>query len=297
MCFRAVIFFLFIQAIKSSCPDGSVGYQTRCFLFNTTRHAFARAEVSCNEVNGHLVSIHDAFENAIIGEYAPDYFTENDYWIGSDKFISQGTWTWTDGTNFDYNDWQNGKPQNQSGYDCIAITVKDGYWNAQECFQPKPFVCDVSKMPTTSTTTTLKPTTTATPTISYVVCPSGWTRFKNSCYLLNSILTTNWTQSESYCNSFGAHSASIHDDEERDFIYYVFVRLQYVPWLGLFSDDSGKTWKWTDGTPVDYFSWFFGKPTIYGGRNCVLLTYTSEISGFEDYDCSWPWYALCKKSH
>jgi hypothetical protein len=303
MIFRVVLFFLFFQIIETLCPNQSIQYQTNCFLFNTTRLAFARAEISCNEAGGHLVSLHDAFSNAVIGEYSPDYFTDNDYWVGGDKFLSQGTWSWTDGTNFDFTDWKKGEPQNLTGYDCVALSVKDGYWSAQECFQTKPFVCNLKKMNSTILSTTTAATTTKTtyrPTSLPVDnCTPGWIYFKNSCYYFNrSASYLSWDDSENYCKTMGAHSASIHSENEKSFVYNLVYDLNPV-WLGLYSDDSGKTLNWTDGTPVDYISWRGGYPSFISGRNCILLGWTADnISGFVVYPCNgddYPLYSLCKK--
>jgi hypothetical protein len=127
-----------------SCPKGAIKWQSNCYLFEPNQTAFIVAEEQCNNLGGHLTSIHDGFTNNFIAQNAGLYFQEStmvDFWIGGSDMASYGNWTWTDGSNFLFTEWNHNK--NATGEDCLSQSLMDGRWNAQDCFKRKPYVCGV----------------------------------------------------------------------------------------------------------------------------------------------------------
>lgn len=57
----------------------------------------------------------------------------------------------------------------------------------------------------------IKPTQTAP---APIVCPMDWHLFNNSCYFISRI-SRDWPESQSFCQSKGAHLAIIHTAEEQ----------------------------------------------------------------------------------
>ena len=49
-------------------------------------------------------------------------------------------------------------------------------------------------------------------------CKPGWCRFEDSCYLFQMALSLNWSQAEQNCVNKGGHLASVHNQEENNFI-------------------------------------------------------------------------------
>ena len=163
---RLIVFcFTLFYAIEASCPDGSSGYNSRCYIYSIVEAGFSRAELRCAELGGHLTSISDAFTNAYLqrectfiqdplqiklhSETAQEQFqdsTDTDFWIGLSNSGSN-TWTWSDGSPANFTDWK----QNPGNAGCAAMSVIDGYWTAQACYKAKPFVCET---PSTSFQTT-----------------------------------------------------------------------------------------------------------------------------------------------
>uniref|UniRef100_A0A914Q5N1 C-type lectin domain-containing protein n=1 Tax=Panagrolaimus davidi TaxID=227884 RepID=A0A914Q5N1_9BILA len=215
----------FLSTVSTTCLKDGIQWQNSCLYYNTTTTGFMAAEEYCQGIGGHLVSIHDAFTNA---------------------FIS---------------DWRNGEPGASSDKQCILVDVNPGFWTTEGCSHKRPFICSISTGVVTSspsTTTTPPPQKPSTrpmlnpPTAQpYKNCSFGWVYFEptNSCYgYSNKGLTMNWTMAEIYCNNQDAHLASVHSYEELMFINeFGLISLKSV-WLGLYSDDLGRTWKWTDGT-------------------------------------------------
>lgn len=42
-------------------------------------------------------------------------------------------------------------------------------------------------------------------------------------------------------------------------------------WIGLYTDDKNKSWKWTDGSPFDFVKWAHKQPDHAGKENCVQI--------------------------
>uniref|UniRef100_A0A914PEW5 C-type lectin domain-containing protein n=1 Tax=Panagrolaimus davidi TaxID=227884 RepID=A0A914PEW5_9BILA len=248
--------------------------------------------MNCNQIGGHLASVHDGFANALMAQEATNHFHEStvtDFWIGATNlFGQQRQWNWTDGTILDFNEWKKGEPENATGLECAALSTTDGYWTSQGCFKPKPFVCATSLIPAYPTN---------------VNCSIGWTYFPptHSCYGTNfGGFVGGWTAAENYCENFNSHLPSIHSIAEFQFLSsYVFAS-QYDFWTGIFSSDSGRTWRSSDESETDflkYGSWCSGHPLNQTGERCVYIGRVTPISCYIDNVCdSYTYHTLCKKS-
>uniref|UniRef100_A0A914Z9T1 C-type lectin domain-containing protein n=1 Tax=Panagrolaimus superbus TaxID=310955 RepID=A0A914Z9T1_9BILA len=124
-----------------------------------------------------------------------------------------------------------------------------------------------------------------------VKCTGNFTYFEptNSCYGVNeNILQANWSAAETLCKSYKGNLASIENAEELKFLIGLTVSDKYYPWSGLYTNDGGKTWKWSDGSSASYISWAPGFPTLK--ESCVLI----RKDGLIDYNCNSPQQYICK---
>uniref|UniRef100_A0A914PVF2 C-type lectin domain-containing protein n=1 Tax=Panagrolaimus davidi TaxID=227884 RepID=A0A914PVF2_9BILA len=276
-----LLFSIFAEVIFSSCPNGTVEFQNHCYFFETNATNFPNAELACNSLKGHLVSIHDGFTNAIITGQSGNYFHEStvtDFWIGLNSLMVPGNWSWTDNSSFGFTEWAPTEPKNLT-MNCGALTVKSGLWDSDDCFKTKPYVCETS--------TVTYP--------SFVNCSEGWVYFQptHSCYGHNgySSQSGNWAVAEKYCENQTAHLPSIHSYDEMRFLWTMVSFMTGVaPWIGLTSNDNEVTWKWSDGSPVDYLPWASGYPKL-NVSSCAYL-YNNRIW---DYTCTYSLYFICKK--
>uniref|UniRef100_A0AC34FIA9 C-type lectin domain-containing protein n=1 Tax=Panagrolaimus sp. ES5 TaxID=591445 RepID=A0AC34FIA9_9BILA len=199
------------------------------------------------------------FENVFLSEKARLNFidsTSSDFWIGANTLINPGTWSWMDNTPLDFSDWEKGQPQNTSN--CGAITIQGERWHSDDCDKQKPFVC--LKTISANFTTVLPATTTMKKiptTIKAKRCEAEWAAFGDFCYKVFDPRT--WYEAEQICVIENAHLVSIHNTQEALFVanlaYFLGSDACSGPnqtWVGLFTDDTFKTYKWTDGTPFDY---------------------------------------------
>uniref|UniRef100_A0A914P4V3 C-type lectin domain-containing protein n=1 Tax=Panagrolaimus davidi TaxID=227884 RepID=A0A914P4V3_9BILA len=290
--FACVIFALLIAKIVATCPTNSVKWNSQCFTFFDNSTGFADAELICEQIGGYLASIHDGFLNDLLSQEGGKRFnksTESDFWIGATNLMKPPTWNWTDGSIFDFTDWRKGEPQNISGVNCAALSTIDGLWAAQDCFLKKSFVCASPNI--IAATTTPSPVTYP----NYVNCSEGYVYFPptHSCYGAwyhpNTTLSV-WQDALEYCEKQGGDLVSVHSFAEDQLVKsYVFVAQSFV-WLGLYSVDGENSFKWSDGTPLNYTDWGQNQPSR-NQSSCVA----EGGDGFHDFPCDAKLYTLCKK--
>uniref|UniRef100_A0A914Q700 C-type lectin domain-containing protein n=1 Tax=Panagrolaimus davidi TaxID=227884 RepID=A0A914Q700_9BILA len=253
--------------------------KTLCYSFQKTQLKYMEAQGICFGMNGNLAAIHNSFENVFINQEAETIFTESavdDYWIGANDLFSPPTWTWLNESPFDFSDWEKGEPQNISMSNCGAVILQNGRWKSDDCYKEKPFVCLVKPdanpvMSTTSTsgpTTTLTPTTTTTKKPKPKSCPVSWQYYNTTGYCYIVLGGEFWQDAEQRCVISGGHLVSIHSLEEDLYVTHLVSGAPahglYGVWIGLYTEDSNRNWKWTDGTPFDYHNWRADYPVNTG---------------------------------
>jgi C-type mannose receptor len=287
------ILFFFPFSSAAICPQNGIKWQSKCYIFATNLSAFITAEIDCVNSGGHLASIHDGFTNAFVAQESMLQFhgnTTSDVWIGATTFMNPGNWSWTDGTNFTFSQWNNSSmPLDQR---CGALSTLNGMWNSVDCYKEKPYVCAITDALTTTTKLTTTSTTRISPTTPLSpFCPNGWKyfNFTLSCYI-KTPKQLDWSSAEEYCQAFGGHLISIHSQNEFNFYYNDYGMFGWN-WIGLFSSDNMKTWKWSDESVLDYTNWAQGYPTTIG-YPCV----NAATSFKSDQNCMYVRYGVCKKS-
>uniref|UniRef100_A0A914R3K8 C-type lectin domain-containing protein n=1 Tax=Panagrolaimus davidi TaxID=227884 RepID=A0A914R3K8_9BILA len=304
--FKFIAILLFLNALNSFeasviCPTGSVpalNDNTLCYSFLSSSTEYLNAEQLCVDLGGHLASIDSAFTDTFLNQKAETSFKNtnaSDFWVGANDLSSSGVWTWTDGKPFTFTDWAQGEPSNDAGSDCVGVQLANGLWAAQNCYQRKPFICAI-------------PGTEAKTCPLY--CPSEWSFFNltSSCYKV--FFDSKWDDAEATCVSQGAHLTSVHSDAENVYVANLAHTTLKVStpdqcWIGLYTEDKNRSWKWTDGTPVDFVKWAKHQPDHEGRENCVqIFSDNSEwpaengwYQEYNNYDCNEKVRAfVCKKA-
>uniref|UniRef100_A0AC34RMY9 C-type lectin domain-containing protein n=1 Tax=Panagrolaimus sp. JU765 TaxID=591449 RepID=A0AC34RMY9_9BILA len=89
-------------------------------MFAKSTLNFTDASNICQNQNANLVSIHSDAENSLIGKLTtigiPLDWSIAGVWIG---LTYNTTWTWTDGTPFDYQAWGSGDPDHIGSSNCV----------------------------------------------------------------------------------------------------------------------------------------------------------------------------------
>uniref|UniRef100_A0AC34RT37 C-type lectin domain-containing protein n=1 Tax=Panagrolaimus sp. JU765 TaxID=591449 RepID=A0AC34RT37_9BILA len=219
------------------------------------------------------------------------------YWIGGTmKTVmmsgrkSVDLWTWTKDDALMYiTDWD---PSAPSMGNCTGVN-RNGFWSAIDCKMSNPFVCEFP----------------AKIDYNYEFCDDGWAHFNftHSCYKKFSVTKAiNQSTAESYCVQKGGHLASIHSDEENEFIGelasigLITNAFASVFWIGGKRDDNSANWRWVDKTAFDYAA--FGDSYEYTNYFCidflpdVTTTYPIGPMYWNAYPCDRVLNSyLCKK--
>jgi hypothetical protein len=79
-----------------------------------------------------LASIHNADDNAFIKSNM--IIGDDHVWIGLNDRSSEGNFTWSDGTSFNYSDFSTGESNIVNDEDCVEMGARDlGWWNDADC--------------------------------------------------------------------------------------------------------------------------------------------------------------------
>ncbi|XP_078123841.1 uncharacterized protein LOC144528861 [Sander vitreus] len=133
-----------------------------------------------------------------------------------------------------------------------------------------------------------------------ILCPVDWYLFNNSCYFI-SRTTRDWPESQSYCQSQGAHLAIIHTAEEQTFLWDLLPRGHWNAfWFGITDEHTEDKWKWVDGTPLVGGFWEVGEPNNHINEDCgyIVKTHVLErvaIRSWYDAPCTMYWPFICEK--
>ncbi|CAK6978198.1 Hypothetical predicted protein [Scomber scombrus] len=127
----------------SGCPAGWTQFGSRCFIFYRQARVWADAEHICVSIGGNLASIHSADENTFLSDLILRVSSaRHRTWIGGYDAVREGTWLWSDGSNFRYFRWYIREPNNHGGKEnCIEMNFGGLYWNDLPCHHGRSFVC------------------------------------------------------------------------------------------------------------------------------------------------------------
>ncbi len=110
-----------------------------CYLPFSTAADANTAEANCAALGGHLASIQDATENALVLKAL-----QRSGLIGLTDALVEGSFGWTTGEQLTYTNWEAGEPNNAGvGEDCAEINFPGGRWNDVPCTFALPYVCEL----------------------------------------------------------------------------------------------------------------------------------------------------------
>jgi len=117
-------------------------------------------------------------------------------------------------------------------------------------------------------------------------CGAGERLVGASCWWADTHQSYPWAWAEAECKARNSSLASIHSQQEQDFVTGL-TGGQWT-WTGLTYDNRGGVGEegesqWTDGTPLDYLNWREGQPSGGDSEDCVV-TFPSSRE-WEDYPC------------
>ena len=108
---------------------------------------------SCSDAGqtavAHLASIVDSRENTFLFNLIESLAMElppAPVWMGLNDIAAEGRWTWPDGKQYVYKNWERGHPHNQGNADCMAMPGErpGAGWVSVNCMEEFSYIC---KMP------------------------------------------------------------------------------------------------------------------------------------------------------
>ncbi|XP_077993910.1 macrophage mannose receptor 1-like [Glandiceps talaboti] len=280
----------------TACLDGWTLHNDSCYRFfgYDSGKNHTQAELYCARQVSHVWSHLAVFEDPKEYEWAYDFIQKLDdfkmeigTWIGITK-DTKSVWKWANGANVTYG-WAVNQP---SGKDpCGCIRRDTGGYNDHNCSTTKQFFCEYER-------SGLPPPATVLPS----PCPPGWGYHDYSCYkFIGYDNGQDYSKAETECNKLEVSSkpAAIADIQTADEYYYVYGFLEQQDnfhteigvWVGLRMVDS--TWKWSDGTKMDYGEinlWAPDEPN--GNGPCGSIH--KDTGGFNDSPCHHTKQYLCE---
>uniref|UniRef100_A0A087YBD4 C-type lectin domain-containing protein n=1 Tax=Poecilia formosa TaxID=48698 RepID=A0A087YBD4_POEFO len=88
-------------------------------------------------------------------------------------------------------------------------------------------------------------------------CPAGWRMFSFSCYLV-STKTDSWDEGREDCKNKGGDLVVIDNNEEQQTFVSKFT--DKPAWIGLNNKEAEGSWKWVDGTSLNFKHWGYKQP-------------------------------------
>ncbi|XP_034146212.1 ladderlectin-like [Esox lucius] len=130
------------------CPGEWRQFGSHCVIFDETPRSWADAEFHCQSLGGHLSSVHSWLESIFLEALTIDLPLT---WIGGmdggqPEMTPYKSWSWTDGSGFNYPQWAEGMPNNSiAGELCIQMNFGDKHrWNNEVCEKHFASVCSQS---------------------------------------------------------------------------------------------------------------------------------------------------------
>ncbi|KAL4237905.1 hypothetical protein ACF0H5_002615 [Mactra antiquata] len=146
MKYLLIVTFLGIVCLGFSCPNGWIANGSKCYHFSREEESWVEAVQVCKQIQGTLLQIEDAAENAFIQSQAQ--LTNVNYWIDLTDIEQEGTWVWMEsGTPLSttgFSDW-NDDPANykDDGEDCAGLYEADGHkWAVTNCADNYNYICE-----------------------------------------------------------------------------------------------------------------------------------------------------------
>lgn len=111
-----MIFFLTV-----TCNPGYQKYDGTCYKYHPDKQTWATALFQSAMENATLVSFHKSQHEAFVQRLIPSAHQEI-VWTGLNDRITEGTYTWSDGTSVEYSTWKENEPTGRKE-DCVGVQV------------------------------------------------------------------------------------------------------------------------------------------------------------------------------
>merc|ERR1712179_95048 len=129
-------------AVKSCSPGWSRFGESCYWIYLERPYNYLKAREACLELGADLASSNSESENAFFSTLYNSYH----FWLGGSDSATEGVWTWTDGTPFNYTHWYSGEGHGGVAENCLSINLQYGYgsWYDEKCYLEQYFICEIN---------------------------------------------------------------------------------------------------------------------------------------------------------
>ncbi|KAL1021870.1 hypothetical protein UPYG_G00019100 [Umbra pygmaea] len=242
-----------------ACPERWLYFAHKCLLLHLPNipeegKSWKDAQSICKSFQGTLVAIGDEIEQAYITMLLQGGAVG--VWIGL-----QDTMKWTNGKPVSYTNWSPVEPKNSltqdewlggtlAGDDSLCTVLSNnhnfhltGKWYYEKCTESGyGFVCQKPQDPT-------KP-----PSHSYLHPLPENIDYKNRSYrVVHGNMS--WYEALQKCLASKSELVSVGDSFHQAFLTVLVNRLAVPHWIGLYSQDDGINYQWSDGSDTVFTHW------------------------------------------
>ncbi|XP_041645847.1 C-type lectin domain family 4 member M-like isoform X1 [Cheilinus undulatus] len=124
------------------CPSGWKRFGTGCYSVLSVKKNWTSSRRDCLNQGADLTIINSSQEQMFVNTLLQ---TGVNAWIGLTDSLTEGTWTWVDGSLVTVSYWQEGQPNSHEGeQDCgeIVQSGEVGGWNDDGCFAENVGICE-----------------------------------------------------------------------------------------------------------------------------------------------------------
>ncbi|XP_066304553.1 uncharacterized protein [Branchiostoma lanceolatum] len=266
--------------LATTCRGGWQLRNGRCYYFsnNQPKLSWLDAQKECERRNANLVSITNLDEQAYVAEKSLSVRPDG-VWIGLSNVNSPAPDQpqWSNGMdNFTYDRFTTGGQPNWQwpGATCV-LSLNDGgggRWETRRCGLENRYICETGTAGS---------------------CPAGWRNFGNKCYQFSVQSVGPWIEARQDCELHGARLATIHNQNQQNFINSMFPSLQAAGvsdlWIGLSDMGDDGVWHWEDGVRYTntFQNWFPNNPgpNTVNREDCARVYTGSPTGQWEAVDC------------
>uniref|UniRef100_UPI00398EDA39 lymphocyte antigen 75 isoform X1 n=1 Tax=Pristiophorus japonicus TaxID=55135 RepID=UPI00398EDA39 len=254
------------------CPHKIQGalwipFRNNCysFLINAEKPMVFKESIvqsMCKNLDPHsnILTIRSEEENTFVTEQLKvhNYLFK---WVWLSVRYNQNRVMWYDGSYVHYSNWHSGRPkfENTEEQFLAAALDTDGFWYLTnhplwktQLILQSIFVCKIDKDPNPSD---FHP-------------PTEKVQHGNHTYFLIQ-KKVNWYDALQQCKKDGYQLVSVYNESQHVFLKSLVKSDGFPLWIGLFSQDEGSTFEWSDGSNSEYKPWEYKHLNSNG--SCVFM--------------------------